>query len=316
MRRVSLLQTDIQVEKNRTFMMDLKSQIKGRVLTHALMKDITSLKIGGRADILAYPIDEDDLGELLAYAGEKNLPYYVLGRCTNLLVKDGGVRGLLIDLSEGFNRIDDSGPLEVVAEAGVPLKKIMDYCINKDMAGLEFAYGIPGTLGGAIAMNAGAYGSEMRDVVSKVEIMGEDGIVREVEKESLNFTYRGSNLNEIGIVLRAYLSLRKGSKQEMRERIKAYAKKRVSTQTVSYPNAGSIFKNPPEIHAGRLIEELGLKGCQVGGARISDVHGNYIVNVGNASSKDVLALITMAQKKAMEERGIPLELEIKIIGEE
>jgi UDP-N-acetylmuramate dehydrogenase len=297
-------------------MMDLKSQIRGRVLIHVLMKSLTSLRIGGRADILAYPLDEDDLGELLAYAGEKNLPYYVVGRCTNLLVKDGGVRGLLIDLSEGFNRIDDSGPLEIVAEAGVPLRKVMDYCVNKDMAGLEFASGIPGTLGGAIAMNAGAYGSEMRDVVSKIEIMGEDGVVRKVEKESLNFTYRGSNLNDIGIVLRAYLRLCKGNKQEMRERIKAYSKKRVSTQTVSYPNAGSIFKNPPEIPAGRLIDELDLKGCQVGGAQISEVHGNYIVNVGKASSKDVLSLIALAQKKAMEERGISLELEIKIIGED
>ncbi len=311
-----MLQTDIQVENSRIFMMDLKNKIKGRVLIHVLMKDITSLRIGGRADILAYPLDEDDLGELLAYAGKKQLPYYIVGRCTNLLVKDGGVRGLLIDLSEGFDRIDDSGPLEVVAEAGVPLRRIIDYCVNKDMAGLEFASGIPGTLGGAIAMNAGAYGSEMRDIVLKVEIMGEDGVVREVEKESLNFTYRGSNLNDIGIVLRAYLRLSKGNKQVLRERIKAYAKKRGSTQTVSYPNAGSIFKNPPEIPAGRLIEELGLKGCQVGGARISDVHGNYIVNVGKASAKDVLALITMAQKKAMEERGIPLEPEIKIIGED
>lgn len=311
-----MLQTDIQVEKSGTFKMDLKSQIRGRVLTHVPMKDLTSLKIGGRADILAYPLDEDDLGELLAYAGEKKLSYYVVGRCTNLLVKDGGVRGLLIDLSEGFNRIDDSGPLEVVAEAGVPLRKIMDYCVNKDMAGLEFTSGIPGTLGGAIAMNAGAYGSEMKDVVVKVEIMGKDGVVRKVEKESLNFTYRGSNLNDIGIVLRAYLRLSKGNKQEMRERIKAYAKKRGSTQTVSYPNAGSIFKNPPEIPAGRLIEELGLKGCRMGGAQISDVHANYIVNVGEASSKDVLALIALAQKKAMEERGIPLETEIKIIGED
>ncbi len=311
-----MLQTEVQVEKSGTFKMDLKNQIRGRVLNHVLMKELTSLRIGGRADILAYPLDEDDLGELLAYDGEKNLPYYVVGRCTNLLVKDGGVRGLLIDLSEGFSRIDDSGPLEVVAEAGVPLRKVMDYCVNKDMAGLEFASGIPGTLGGAIAMNAGAYGSEMRDVVSKVDIMGEDGVVREVGKDSLNFTYRGSNLNEIGIVLRVYLKLCKGNKQELRERIKAYAKKRGSTQTVSYPNAGSIFKNPPEIPAGKLIEELGLKGCQVGGARISDVHGNYIVNVGKASARDVLALIALAQKKAMEERSIPLELEIKIIGED
>ena len=311
-----MLQTEVQVEKSGTFKMDLKNQIRGRVLNHVLMKELTSLRIGGRADILAYPLDEDDLGELLAYAGEKNMPHYVVGRCTNLLVKDGGVRGLLMDLSEGFNRIDDSGPLEVVAEAGVPLRKVMDYCVNKDMAGLEFASGIPGTLGGAIAMNAGAYGSEMRDVVLKVEIMGEDGVVREVGKDNLNFTYRGSNLNEIGIVLRAYLKLCKGDKQELRERIKAYAKKRGSTQTVSYPNAGSIFKNPPEISAGKLIEELGLKGCQVGGARISDVHGNYIVNVGKASARDVLALIALAQKKAMEERSIPLEPEIKIIGED
>ena len=182
-----MLQTEVQVEKSRILMMDLKKQIRGRVFIHVLMKDITSLRIGGRADILAYPLDEDDLGELLVYAREKNLSYYVVGRCTNLLVKDGGVRGLLIDLSEGFNRIDDSGPLEVVAEAGVPLRKVMDYCVNKDMAGLEFASGIPGTLGGAIAMNAGAYGSEMRDVVSKIEIMGEDGVVREVEKRKLKF---------------------------------------------------------------------------------------------------------------------------------
>ena len=296
--------------------MDLNSQIRGRVLTHVLMKELTSLRIGGRADILANPLDEDDLGKLLAYARANKLPYYVVGRCTNLLVKDGGVRGLLIDLSKGFNKIDESGPLAVVAEGGVPLRRIMDYCVNRDMEGLEFASGIPGTLGGAIAMNAGAYGREMKDVVSKVEIMGEDGIVREVTKEGLNFTYRGSNLSDMGIVLRAYLRLSKGNKQEMRGKIKAYSKKRVSTQTVSFPNAGSIFKNPSQMPAGKLIEELGLKGHQVGGAQISDVHGNYIVNVGNASSRDVLALIKLVQNKAMEERGIPLEPEIKIIGED
>lgn len=308
-------QTEILLERrSKPFIRDVSGLIRGRVLFHVVMRDITSLKIGGRADILAYPLDEEDLLCLLRYAKRRGMPYYIIGKCTNLLVKDEGIRGMVIDLSKGFNRINDVDNHGIIAESGVPLKKIVNFCAEKGFEGLEFACGIPGSLGGAITMNAGAYDGEIKDVVEEIDVMGEDGVVRKIKRDCMNFRYRELELN--GIIIRAFLRLKQGDTQRIKEKIDSYKRARQTTQSISFPNAGSIFKNPEGISAGKLIEELGLKGQRVGDASISDVHGNYIVNVGNASSRDVLNLIAIVKQKALKERNISLETEIRCIGED
>ncbi|MFQ5900022.1 MAG: UDP-N-acetylmuramate dehydrogenase [Thermodesulfobacteriota bacterium] len=296
--------------------MDVRGLIRGRMLFHVAMRDITSLKVGGRADILAFPLDEEDLSTLIKYAQKTRTQYHIIGKCTNILVRDGGIRGMLIDLSKGFNKVNYLAPHRVIAEAGASLKRIINLCVEKELQGLEFACGIPGSLGGAIAMNAGAYGGEIKDLVEEIDIMEEDGIVRKIKKDYLDFRYRGLHLENQGVILRAVLKFEKGDNHKIKEQMDSYNKIRRAGQAVPFPNAGSTFKNPPGISAGRLIEELGLKGLKVGDAMISEVHGNYIVNAGEASSQDVLTLIGLVKKKALRERNISLETEIRVVGEE
>jgi len=276
----------------------------------------TSLKVGGPAEVMVFPSKPEALHEVLRSAKAVKAPVFFLGGGTNLLVKDGGIGGLVIKLSR-FNQIQeqkDGGRIYV--EAGVPCPRLIRFSLEKGLSGLEFTYGIPGTLGGVIVMNAGTPEGEIAQVVERVRVMTPGGEIVEIERDEIEFGYRSSRLPP-GIVLGGWLKLKKAKRGEIQERIDRYMKRRNATQPIHLPNAGSIFKNPPgDDHAGRLIESAGLKGTRLGDAQISDKHANFIVNRGKATARDVLRLIKLIGRTVEEQTGIALELEIRIVGKD
>lgn len=290
-------------------------RFKGKVLFNVPMSEYTSLRIGGPADVMAFPQDEGDLRDLIAFAESKNFPYHLIGSGTNLLVRDGGIRGIAVNTTEGFKDVtfDDS---KVTAGAGVRLTELLQLLKDRGLSGLEFACGIPGTLGGAVAMNAGAYGSEMKDIVEGVEVIGKKGQRGFLSRDEMGFAYRRTSLPRGSIILRAHLVFGKSDPNSIAEKIKGFRERRKETSEIKHPNAGSIFKNPEGASAGRLIEEAGLKGERIGDAEISRVHANYIVNLGRAKAKDVLALMALARDKVYGRTGMVLEPEIKVVGED
>ncbi|MFQ5329513.1 MAG: UDP-N-acetylmuramate dehydrogenase [Thermodesulfobacteriota bacterium] len=291
-------------------------RFKGRLHFNVPMSSHTSIGVGGAADVLAAPADLEDVRIILRFAGDKGYPLLAMGSGTNLLVKDGGVRGVVLDLSEGFGEITVMEENRLEAGAGVRLHELVALCKERGLSGLEFAAGIPGCVGGAVAMNAGAYGGEMKDIVEDIEICNRKGKVATIGASDIGFTYRGSGLAPDVIILKARMKLVQSSAEEVKKRIGDYRGKRRGTQAINLPNAGSVFKNPEKVSAGRLIEEAGLKGISRGGAQVSEVHANYIVNRGNAKASDVLALIAEVRDSVFQRTGILLEPEIKVVGEE
>ena len=289
--------------------------MKGRVLAGVPMAERTTIGIGGPADLLVLPGDIDDLRTVLDLCLKEGVPCHVIGRGSNLLVRDGGIRGVVIDLSEGFKRLEVEGE-KVVAEAGVALKDLLHLCMEKGLSGLEFLTAIPGSVGGAIAMNAGAYGYDVGMFLRWIEVLTWQGEVVRIERERLLPRYRGLSFSPSGIILRGAFGLREEGKGEVERRIADFRRRRQRTQRVSLPSAGSIFKNPGGVPAGRLIEEAGLKGLRIGDAMVSPIHGNYIVNCGDARAADVLALIDTIRERVLAMKGIDLELEIKVLGED
>lgn len=303
--------------KNKTYNLQLVTCIfKGRMLFDVPMKDYTSFRIGGNADVMAFPMNENDLIDVMRFAANKGFPTFVIGRGTNLLIRDNGIRAVVINLSDGFKETiwleDDTA----VVGSGVLLIELANLCKDRGLSGLEFAVGIPGTIGGAVFMNAGAYGKEMKDVVERVEAVDMNGQKHSFDNAAMKFFYRGCALPANMIITKIYLKFKKDNLDEIKKRMKELKEKRKATQAINLPNAGSIFKNPTGLSAGRLIEESGLKGIKFGGAQISEVHGNYIVNLGNATAMDVLALVAMARDKVFKAKGILLETEIKVVGED
>lgn len=292
---------------------DLKALV-GNIEFDVPMKTKTSFRVGGPADILAAPANTTELQRLTRYIREKALPTFILGRGTNILVMDGGIRGVVIDL-KGLNTLEVREGGAVYSGAGVLLPKLVYFAMEHSLAGLEFAAGIPGSVGGAIVMNAGTAEGEMKDVVESIALMGEGGDISEIKKEALSFSYRNQNLPKGTIVLGATFRLRAGDKEAIKERISTLLHARKAKQPLDLPNAGCIFKNPASGSAGRIIDEVGLKGLQFGGARVSELHANFIVNNGNATAKDILALVDDVMEKVYEKTGIALEPEIKIVGE-
>lgn len=280
------------------------------------MVNHTTWRIGGPADLLAIPESIEQIMSLISLAREHGIPYFVLGRGSNLLVGDGGVRGLLIQLGDAFSRLDIIGR-ELQALAGRSLVSAAHVAIKHGLSGLEFAALIPGTVGGAVVMNAGAHGSEMKNVVSSVQLLTPAGQVVDRSVEELEFGYRHSVLRDSGeIVLSVRFMLAPGDVEEMLAKVKEWSWRRQSTQPLSYPSCGSVFRNPPGDYAARLIEAAGLKGMRIGDAMISDQHANFIVNLGHARASDVMALIQMAQDRVKEQFGVELILEVRKIGED
>jgi UDP-N-acetylenolpyruvoylglucosamine reductase len=276
----------------------------------------TTLRVGGRADVCLEPASEDDLAKAIQFCRQADVPFLIFGRGSNLLVRDGGIRGVVICLSHpGFSRIDANG-MELHCGAGARLKAVSAKARELNLAGLEFLEGIPGSVGGALRMNAGAMGSAMFEVVTQVRFMDETGAAHERAIAEVPASYRSCPFFESNIALSATFRGQPDAKEAIAKRTAEFNQRRWSSQPKE-PSAGCIFKNPsPTLSAGKLIEDLGLKGTRCGGAAISTVHGNFIINEGNATANDVLRLIEIIQTRARAERGVELRTEVEIIGED
>ena len=274
----------------------------------------TTLRVGGPADLFVEPASEADLGVAVRFCRARQLPLFVLGRGSNLLVKDRGFRGLVVSLGQpGFSRIEMADP-RVRCGAGARLKAVAVEAKRRGLAGLEFLEGIPGSVGGALRMNAGAMGGAIFDAVESVRLMDFEGNARELAVADVQVVYRDCLTLRTHIALGAVLQGRPGSREQIEQRMNQFSRKRWQSQP-SAPSAGCTFKNPATIPAGKLIEELGLKGTRVGGASISAEHGNFIINDGAATAQDILGLMDLIRQRVRQDRQIELETEIEIIGE-
>jgi UDP-N-acetylenolpyruvoylglucosamine reductase len=280
-----------------------------------LLAKRTTLRVGGPADVYVEPASEEDLAAVLQFCGGNKLPFFLLGRGSNLLVRDGGLRGVVICLARPhFSRVEITG-CHLYCGAGAKLKAVAVESKHHGLTGLEFLEGIPGSVGGALRMNAGAMGGWMFDVVESIRFMDHDGHVQECAGTEAGAGYRSCPLLTNHIALSAVLKGHPAAREVIEQRMKAVNQKRWATQPAA-PSAGCIFKNPEAIPAGKLIEELGLKGTQVGGAVVSQEHGNFIVTQAKAKASHVLELMGIIKQRAKAERGIELEPEVQIVGED
>ncbi|NLW22628.1 MAG: UDP-N-acetylmuramate dehydrogenase [Tissierellia bacterium] len=288
----------------------------GKILFNEPMKEHTSFKIGGPADVMIIPDSEGRIVEAVKFCRENNIKYFIMGNGTNLLVKDGGIRGVVIKIANGFNRIDIDG-IRVVCQSGALLSTVANRLLKESLTGFEFASGIPGTIGGAITMNAGAYGGEMKDIVLKVRALDQNNKIVELTKDDMDFRYRGSRVVDEGlVVLAAEFQLEKGEYSKIEERMKDLTHQRTSKQPLEFPSGGSTFKRPEGYYAGKLIDDAGLRGIRYGDAQVSEKHCGFIVNTGKATFHDVYMLIQTVQKIVHDKFGVLLEPEIKIIGDD
>jgi len=295
---------------------DLSQRLGDRVRFEVPMSRLTSLRVGGPADAVATPADRRELSALLRLCARHRLPHQALGAGFNTLALDGPLPGVVIQLSS-FRRVEERPGGALRAEAGASHSQVLRLCSQRGLAGLEFAAGIPGTVGGWIAMNAGVPGREMVDVVREIEVASPTGRLRHLELEKLRFRYRAlRGLAPGSVVVSALLRVTPESPAKVRARVDELLARRAASQPLSVPSCGSVFKNPPGDHAGRLIEASGLKGHRIGGAQISPVHANFIANTGGATAQDVLALIREAQCRVKRKSGARLEREVRIVGEE
>lgn len=289
---------------------------KEDILVDEPMAKHISFRVGGPADILVKPRNEKQVQEIVSFSRNENIPYLIIGNGSNLLVKDGGIRGIVIKIAENFNEFSIENTT-VKAQSGAMLSFMGKAIMRSSLAGFEFAAGIPGTLGGAIAMNAGAYGGEMKDIVKSVKLIDVNGNIVELSNEEMQFAYRRSIISkEEYIVLSAVLELKEGNYEEIRDVMKDLTNKRVTKQPLNLPSAGSTFKRPEGYFAAKLIEDSGLKGLTLRGAQVSDKHCGFVVNLGGAKAKDILDLIYVVKSTVYSKFGVMLEEEVKILGED
>ena len=279
------------------------------------MKQNTSFKVGGTADVLLCPKEYSQLQETVRICNENNIPFIVLGNGSNILVRDGGIREVVIKLTSiNFLEISQN---KIKAGSGVSLKEVSDFALENSLTGFEFACGIPGSVGGAVFMNAGAYNGEIKNVITQAEVLDREGNIKTLDKEQLSFDYRKSNIMEQGyIVLSAVFTLEYGDKETIKSTIDDLTARREEKQPLEYPSAGSTFKRPKGYFAGKLIQDCELKGFTIGGAAVSEKHSGFVINKGNATAKDVLDVISHVQETVMQKFGVKLETEVRIIGEE
>jgi UDP-N-acetylmuramate--L-alanine ligase/UDP-N-acetylenolpyruvoylglucosamine reductase len=298
----------------------LTTELRGRLAPETVLRRDeplarrTTLRVGGPADIYVEPASESDLALLLRFCGERQLPFMLLGRGSNLLIRDGGIRGVVISLCHAhFSRVEVSGEM-LVCGAGARLKLVASEAKRAGLTGLEFLDGIPGTVGGALRMNAGAMGASTFEAVESIRVMDYAGEIHQMAADAVEVSYRKCPMLARNIALGAVLKGRSAPREQIEVRMEECNAMRWGSQPKE-PSAGCIFKNPGTVPAGRLIDELGLKGMRVGGAVVSEVHGNFIVNAGQATARDVLDLIGQIRRRAREARGIDLETEVEIVGE-
>ena len=285
------------------------------VLQNADMRQYTTLKLGGTADWLAFPRSAAEIAELFAEAGVAGLPVTVIGHGSNVLVLDGGIRGLVIRIDKNMKNIRREGN-RLTAAAGAMLGAVAGFAAENGLTGLEFASGIPGTVGGAVTMNAGAYGGEMKDVVVRVDGILPDGTEMSLSGEEMQFGYRRSAVKDLNlIVTEVTMELAEGDPAAIRAKMSELNRQRAEKQPLDVPSAGSTFKRPEGFYAAALIDQCGLKGYSVGGAQVSMKHAGFLVNSGD-SSRDYLELVRTVQRIVRERAGVELETEIRIIGEE
>lgn len=286
-----------------------------RVFTEEAMSQHTTFKIGGPADYFLMPDKGEDVGRVIKICKEKEIPYFILGNGSNLLVGDGGYRGAVIQIYRNMSSVTVEGN-EITAQAGTLLSAVAAAAKNASLTGFEFAGGIPGTIGGAVVMNAGAYGGEMKDVLTEVTVMNAEGDIFTLPTEELELGYRTSIIKTAGyIVLEAKIRLKEGDPEVIRETMKDLTIRRTTKQPLEYPSAGSTFKRPEGYFAGKLIMDSGLAGYQVGGAQVSEKHCGFVINAGDATARDVRTLMDNVRDIVYKKYGVTLEPEVKFLGE-
>lgn len=285
------------------------------VILDAEMKNYVHFKVGGPADILLIPENKEQVIKSVEICKENNIPYYVVGNGSNLLVRDGGVKGVVIKLNE-VNNIKVYGET-IEAESGAMLKDVSSAAVENSLTGFEFACGIPGTVGGAVFMNAGAYDGEISHVIESAEVIDNNGEIKILTKEELELGYRSSIvMKKHYVVLSARFNLKYGEVRKIKEMVQDLTCKRESKQPLEYPSAGSTFKRPTGYYAGKLIQDAGLKGYSIGGAAVSEKHSGFVINKNNATAKDILDLIAHIQNEVKKQFGVDLHPEVRIIGED
>mgnify|MGYP000014907342 FL=1 len=305
---------DLQI--NQKFVDEIRSRLRPEhFLLHEPMKEHTTFRIGGPADYLIFPTSMEDMAFIVRCLKKHDVPSVILGNGSNVLVLDKGIRGAVIKFNSPLSAIARSGNTLTVG-AGALLRDVSRFAAESSLSGMEFACGIPGSIGGAVFMNAGAYDGEMKNIVSAVRAISPAGEVVHFSAEELGFGYRHSIFQENGCAIcEVELTLAPGKAAEIEEKIAGFTERRESKQPLEMPSAGSTFKRPEGYYAGTLIEQTGLKGFTVGGAQISEKHAGFVVNTGNATAKDVLALIREVQERVFAKNGVRLFPEVRILGE-
>lgn len=279
------------------------------------LKKHTYTRLGGKADYYVTPETYEQVQLLVQIANKESVPFTLLGNGSNLIVKDGGIRGIVMNLQK-LDDIKTDGTM-IVAQSGARIIDVSREALKQKLTGLEFACGIPGSVGGALYMNAGAYGGEIKDVLTSALVVDREGNLKELQAEELDLSYRTSNIPDHGyIVLEATFSLEKGNYEEIKAVMDDLTYKRESKQPLEYPSCGSVFKRPPGYYAGKLIQDSNLQGKQIGGAQVSTKHAGFIVNKDNATAKDYIDLIHYVQRTVKEKFNVELEREVRIIGED
>ena len=279
------------------------------------MSNHIHFKVGGPVDILLIPSKVSQVVETLKICKNENIPYFIIGNGSNLLVKDGGIRGVVIKLSNSLS-IEVNGNI-IKASSGTLLEDVSKKAVENSLTGFEFACGIPGSVGGAVFMNAGAYDGEIKNVIKEAEVLDRDGNIKVLSKEELELGYRTSKVMKDNlVVISATFELTKGDKEKIRERVNELTEKRESKQPLEYPSAGSTFKRPEGYFAGKLIQDAGLKGASLGGAAVSEKHSGFVINKDGATAEDVLNLIAHVQNEVKKQFGVELHTEVRIIGED
>lgn len=305
------------MERISSFVLDfIKKYVPGEdILVEEPMSRHTTFRAGGKAKCLVRIGSVNQLGALLPYFRENGIPYFILGNGSNLLVGDGGYPGVMLQIGSKMNRIKAEEEC-IRAEAGALLSRVAGFALENGLTGLEFASGIPGTVGGALVMNAGAYGGEIKQVVRQVTVIDERGEISVIENDAMEFGYRTSVIKKKPLtVLEAVFALSPGEESEIRARMEELAQRRKEKQPLEYASAGSTFKRPEGFFAGKLIMEAGLRGLRVGGAQVSEKHCGFVINTGGATAGDILAVIREVQKRVRENTGITLETEVILLGD-
>lgn len=288
---------------------------KDNIKIDEVMRKHTSFKVGGPADVMVYPVNFNMVKNLISFFKTNNINYYVMGNGSNLIIKDGGFRGVVINLTK-LNEItvnDDT----IIAQCGALLSLVARRALEKGLTDLEFAAGIPGSIGGAIAMNAGAYDGDMSKVVVSALVIDDNGEILELSRDELQLSYRNSIvLNKGYVVLETKLKLHHGDAEAIKAKMNDFAERRRSKQPLEYPSAGSTFKRPEGYFAGKLIQDAGLKGKSVGDAQVSEKHSGFIINKGNATAREIMELINVVQNTVFDMYGVELHTEVRIVGED